>query len=155
MAAAPATQKQTSHDNAPQPCVLVADPDHTVRDLVRSVLEEIGLVVLEAGDATEARKWLREKVVGLVLAEVMLPHTSGDRLAAEIARRNIILALMSGHSEGIRRAQAVRKAVLRKPLQIKDILRIAILCLPSWRCPARNSMVHLAKLDLSPAGHVD
>lgn len=124
---------QTWHNDARQPTVLVADPDRSVRDFIRSMLEEIGLVVLEAGDATELRKQLRHQPVDLVLAEVMLPHASGDKLAAEIARRDTILALMTGRSEGIRRAQKVAKVVLRKPLQIKDVLRIAVVSLPSWR----------------------
>lgn len=115
------------------PTVLVADPDRAVRDLVRTVLEEIGLAVLEAGDATEVRKCLNKGTVGLVIAEVMLPHVTGDKLAAEIIRRDILLALMSGQPEGFRRAQKVRQFVLRKPLQVKDILRLAIVGLPSWR----------------------
>lgn len=115
------------------PTVLIADPDHTVRAFIKTALEEIGLAVLEAGDATEVRQWLHKKTVGFVFAEVMLPHATGDKLAAEIIRRGIPVVLMSGHSEGLRRAEAARRFALRKPLQVKDILRVAIVGLPSWR----------------------
>lgn len=90
------------------PTVLVADPDRTVRDFVKMALEEIGLDVLEACDATDARKWLRQGTASLVFVEVMLPHATGDKLAAEIIRRGIPVVLMSSHPEGLRRAEEAR-----------------------------------------------
>ena len=131
--------EETGRNHAAQPCVLVADPDHSVRDFVKSALEEIGLIVREAGNATEVRKWLRHETIDLVLAEVMLPHTCGDKLVPEMNRRHIPVALMSGNPGALRRAQAVSQLVLRKPLQIKDVLRVAIVGLPSWRHPARSA----------------
>ena len=119
------------HATSP-PTVLVADPDCAARDLVRSTLEEIGLRVLEAGDASEARKCLHKEKVSLVLAEVILPHTSGEKLAAEIVRRGIPVVLMSGRPEGLKKAEQARRIAFGKPLHIKDLLRIAITVLPSW-----------------------
>ena len=115
-----------------QPTVLVADPDRAVRDFLKAALEEIGLDVLEAGNATDVRKRLHQQRPSLVFAEVMLPHATGDKLAAEIIRRGIPVVLMSAHPEGLRRAQEARRVVLSKPLQIKDVLRAAIVTLPSW-----------------------
>lgn len=123
----------TNQYSASPPVVLVGDPDDEVRAFVRAALGEIGLAVLEARDATEVRRWLHKKAVNLVFAEVMLPHTTGDKLAGEIVRRGIPVVLMSGHPDGLRRAKEGRRLVLWKPLQIKDVLRVAILALPSWR----------------------
>lgn len=124
----------TDEPAASPPTVLLADPDPATRAWVRAVLQEIGLGVSEAGDATDLWKCLRTEKVGLVLADVMLPHARCDTLVAEITRRDVAVVLMSG-PHGMRRAQQTRAVVLHKPLQLRDVLRAAIVSLPIWPRP--------------------
>jgi DNA-binding NtrC family response regulator len=126
----------TDQHAASPPTVLVADPDAATRAWVRSVLQEIGLGVSEARGATELWNCMRREKVALVLVEARLPQTRTDTLVAELNRRDLTVVLMSGHPQGLKKAQLPRDVVLlHKPLQLRDVLRVAIVSLPTWSRP--------------------
>jgi two-component system response regulator MprA len=116
-----------------RPHVLVIEPEPLVRDFIQATLQEIGIAVLPASNATEARQCLRRFPVELAIVAVMLRRIPGDELAREIARRGIPVVLMSGHEEGLRRAQASGFPVLKKPFRAKELLRQVILRLGPWK----------------------
>lgn len=65
--------------------VLVVEDDPLVRSALRHYLESGGYHVLEAADAREAREHCRRTTdIGLLLVDMVLPGTSGDRLAADL-----------------------------------------------------------------------
>lgn len=82
--------------------VLVVEDDPSVRLLVREVLEELGYVTLEAGDATQALPILRsEQALDLMVSDVGLPGMNGRQLA-EIAREHrpdLPILFVTGYAE--------------------------------------------------------
>ncbi|HEX9081135.1 MAG TPA: response regulator [Holophagaceae bacterium] len=64
--------------------VLIVDDDPDVRQVLRSYIELEGHRVLEAGDATSARKVLASHAVDLMLLDVMMPGESGASLCHSI-----------------------------------------------------------------------
>ena len=116
-------------------CVLVVEPDLYVRDFIASALQDVGLQVLAAGNATEARHALRGAHVDLALIAVMLARVGGEKLALEIEQRGIPVVLMTGHEERLRRAHASGFPVLAKPFGVKGLLRALALNIRSWTAP--------------------
>lgn len=82
--------------------VLVVEDDTAVRLLVREVLEELGYVSLEAGDATQALPILRSgQAIDLMVSDVGLPGMNGRQLA-EIAREHrphLPILFITGYAE--------------------------------------------------------
>lgn len=64
--------------------VLVVDDDPHVRQILREFIELEGHLVLEAGDATNARKALAHEQVDLVFLDVLMPGESGTALCQSI-----------------------------------------------------------------------
>jgi len=117
----------TLEDKASRRRVLVVDNETAICEFVASVLGDVGVEVVCALTAAEARKLIGGgKPFGLAFIAVLLPDESGGTLAADIAASGIAVVLMSGHSEGIARGMASGYAFLRKPFTVKDLLRLTL-----------------------------
>jgi CheY-like chemotaxis protein len=66
--------------------VLVADDKPTGRELMRSVLEECGHTVFEAGDGTEALFNAREQMPDLIILDIHMPGLDGFEVLKELRR---------------------------------------------------------------------
>jgi two-component system OmpR family response regulator len=64
--------------------VLVVDDDPTIREILREYIELEGHRVLEAADATFARKAMAHERVDLVFLDVLMPGESGMSLCHSI-----------------------------------------------------------------------
>ena len=62
---------------AEQRCVLVADDERDIREVLRLYLENAGYRVLEAGDGEETLGVLASQQVDLVLLDIMMPRLDG------------------------------------------------------------------------------
>src|SRR4030095_2609611 len=67
--------------------ILVVDDDPTLRELLRRTLEREGYAVLEAGDGRAALTRIEERVPGLILLDLLMPHMDGFELLAELPAR--------------------------------------------------------------------
>lgn len=80
--------------------ILLVEDQRDVRFLVRTILEQAGYTVMEAGDVDEAEKvWNREpEPLDLLLTDVVMPGRSGIELAAWVRqqKKNFPVLLMSG-----------------------------------------------------------
>jgi len=82
-------------------CVLVVEDDADVRSYVVETLRTLGYSVLEAMDAEEALRMLREhKSVNLLLTDVVMPGMNGRKLAEEAKQHQAALKVlyMTGYS---------------------------------------------------------
>lgn len=83
--------------------VLVVEDEPAVRALARRVLEEGGFTVLEAAGAPEAIAVAEsaDSSIHLLLTDVVLPTTSGPKLAQELRERRpeMKVLLMSGYTD--------------------------------------------------------
>jgi CheY-like chemotaxis protein len=83
--------------------ILVVDDEATVREILRSFIELEGHRVLEAHDATSARKALAHEAVDLIFLDVMMPGESGTTLCHSIKDdsecRGIKIVLLTGFDD--------------------------------------------------------
>jgi CheY-like chemotaxis protein len=106
---------------------LVVDREEAICQLIRAVLEDIGVDVTCAAGAAATRALLRRgRRFHLAFIAVILPDESGEALAAELAARSVPVVLISGHPEGIRRGPGSGFPFLRKPFRPKELLRLAL-----------------------------
>jgi PAS domain S-box-containing protein len=113
--------------------VMLVDDDAAVREVARSMLEDLGAVVIEAEGGPNALLLLRTGVdVDLVLADFTMPHMTGVELATHVAGllQGVPVVLMTGYSaSSVIDASPHISAVLQKPFRAKamaDVLVVAI-----------------------------
>ena len=71
----------------PQRPILVVDDDPALRELLRRTLEREGYAVLEADDGRAALARIEERLPGLILLDLMMPHMNGFELLTELRAR--------------------------------------------------------------------
>jgi DNA-binding response OmpR family regulator len=80
--------------------VLVVDDEDLARGNIRETLVDAGYEAIEAGDLSQAHKFLDEGAADIVLLDVMLPDGSGltllDRIALENPSPPVILITAFG-----------------------------------------------------------
>ncbi len=74
--------------------VLLVEDDHTVRALVRLLLEDDGLVVVEAATGAQAVERFEAEPVDLVLLDLRLPGMNGFDVCRQIRRRSDVPIIM-------------------------------------------------------------
>ncbi len=109
--------------------VLLAEDDAMVRDLTKTVLQEFGYHVIEAGDGEEAVSKFREHAEGisLLLLDVMMPRKDGKEAYEEIRkiRPDVRYLFMSGYAESVVRQKGVlaEKNFVLKPVSPGELLK--------------------------------
>jgi CheY-like chemotaxis protein len=105
--------------------VLVADDKASSRELVRTVLERSGYLVVEAGDGIEALRSARESKPDLIILDLHMPGLDGFGVVREIRLdRDLaatpVMALTASAMQGDReRALAAGfTSYLAKPIQL-------------------------------------
>lgn len=110
--------------------VLLVEPERPVRVLLARILAESGYEVVRAGGGIEALELLRSRGAGVdvVLTEVVLPSSSGAKLAAEIRHDypgTAVLYMTGWFDDVVERHGIVESRVemLRKPFGPDDLRR--------------------------------
>ncbi|GFO59210.1 hypothetical protein GMST_15350 [Geomonas silvestris] len=110
--------------------ILLAEDDLLVRNLVASVLQEAGYVVIEAVDGSDAVQKFREApdAIDLLLFDLVMPRMSGkeayDQIAKDRPGTKVIFA--SGYAPDIARQKASfgeGMHLVRKPVAPNELLR--------------------------------
>jgi CheY-like chemotaxis protein len=112
--------------------VLVVEDEAGVRQLVSRILTRHGYLVLEAGDAAEAREINKQhgETIDLLITDVVMPDTRGPELAAELCRMRprMHVLLMSGYAGEDLASHSDLVAqfdVLEKPFTASELLEAA------------------------------
>jgi two-component system nitrogen regulation response regulator NtrX len=107
--------------------VLIVDDEANLRRMLRSLLEESGFTVIEAGSGAQALSLIREQQPEAVLLDLVLPGTSGldilPRLRDELP--GIPIIMMSGEatlSDAVRATRDGAFHFLEKPLSPEAVL---------------------------------
>ena len=93
--------------------VLIVDDDATTRTLMRSALERLGLIVVEAVNGEEALGAFRKSQADLVLLDANMPRMNGFEACAAIRRLDygrdipIIMVTSMADSDAVKRAVKV------------------------------------------------
>jgi two-component system, cell cycle response regulator CpdR len=115
-------------------CILLADDDSMLRDLVKRAFEADGHTVDVAHDGLEALDLLQSGRADILVSDVNMPGLDGISLAGKAlsAVPSMRILLMSGFPEELERAKSIkggRITTLSKPFtldQIKAALKTAM-----------------------------
>jgi CheY-like chemotaxis protein len=107
--------------------VLVVDDDADMRDVLASVLQALGLDVLEAQDGLEALAVIHANpALCLIISDLKMPRCDGLELARALKALpwpSPPLVMISGYGDpALGRAEELNiKAILRKPFRLEEI----------------------------------
>jgi two-component system chemotaxis response regulator CheY len=111
------------------PRILIVDDVATIRQIVSSVLQEVGYVTVEAGNADEALALAEVKRAHLVLTDINMPGKSGlDLIKGLRATKNyrntpILILAKDDKDENIQKAQALgASGWISKPFTPQSLL---------------------------------
>lgn len=109
-----------------QPCIVVADDEPRIRDLVCEVLEEAGYRVHAVGDGLSALRATIELSPVAALLDVAMPVMTGDEALRELraAGVRIPVILMTAGTNPHRFLQGGAAAVLPKPFELARLLQV-------------------------------
>jgi CheY-like chemotaxis protein len=114
------------------PCVLVADDESFIRDILARALRQMGLEALTASSGEEAVELylLHREEVALVLLDLHMPGEGGAAALAAMRQLSPALPvlLITGAAEEVARLGA--GGVLAKPLPLDELVRAVGLLLP-------------------------
>ncbi|MEO9337288.1 PAS domain-containing protein [Mesorhizobium sp. SB112] len=104
--------------------VLLCEDDAIIRMTTADMLQDMGVVVLEAGSATEAMALARTEFVHLLVTDVGLPDMSGVELADKIraALPDLPVIFATGHSDVPGTENMPMVDILVKPYDEKGLL---------------------------------
>lgn len=115
---------------APSRTILLVDDEPLIRMVAAEQLEELGYVVIEAGDAREATKVLEaDRRIDLLLTDVGLPNGMNGRQLADRAREtrpNLPVLFVTGYAENAVLNQGhllPGMQVLTKPFDMNTLAR--------------------------------
>lgn len=107
--------------------ILVVDDELPIVEVLTDILEYAGYQVLSAPSGQAALACLAQRVVDVVLSDVMMPQMDGytlcQRIQANPAHREIPVVLMSAARSGLKLEGCTYQALLAKPFDIDEVIR--------------------------------
>jgi CheY-like chemotaxis protein len=133
--------------DTPRARILVADDARVMRMLLRTWLERLGFVVIEAASGTEAVALLQTTPVDAALLDIHMPGVTGlqvldqARNDPKLKQLPVVIITTLGHAADVERGLRIgATAYLTKPLGYGDLLRALDTALPG-RLPRRSPVV--------------
>ncbi|MFN8638569.1 MAG: ATP-binding protein [Dehalococcoidia bacterium] len=116
--------------------VLVVDDDRLLRELIRDALATEGIAVETAATGAEATRALEQHRFDLLLLDLMLPDTTGERLALDLAHLGLreglpILVISAAHGVQERAERLGAAGYLEKPFELDALIRAVSESLPN------------------------
>lgn len=109
--------------------VLLIEDDHSVRNILREMLERSGYAVMEASDGEEGVAVYRShgKGIHLIISDVMMPKKNGRQVYDEIKElnSNAKVLFMSGYAADILDNSIITKNghnFIEKPMRPQELL---------------------------------
>jgi DNA-binding response OmpR family regulator len=121
-----------------QPLILVVDDEPAIRDMLDQVLSDAGFAVSTAANGQEASLSIGDRVVDLVLTDILMPQWNGIDLIVELRKRRPglpVIAMSGGgqlsREDCLKTARRVgAAAVLAKPFTVSQLIATIDLLLP-------------------------
>ncbi|MGQ0810006.1 MAG: response regulator, partial [Nitrospiraceae bacterium] len=109
--------------------ILIIDDEHSIRTLLRDVLEQGGHKVLEAKDGREGVTVYQSNSVDLVIMDLLMPDTDGLEATLQLTREYVdakIIAMTGAQGErnflDVAKMFGARRT-FEKPVEIKQMLQ--------------------------------
>lgn len=81
-------------------CILIADDEKEIRELLRLYLEKESYQVIEAENGADALEQCEKNEVDLVLLDIMMPKTDGYHVVKELRKiKNIPILILSAKTQ--------------------------------------------------------
>jgi DNA-binding response OmpR family regulator len=108
------------------PTILLVEDDDDLRAVVAAILAEPGYTVLTAIDGYHALRVLVDRVVHLMITDVLMPGISGFELArqAKLMRPRLHVIYLSGRASKPDRLGPIYGPLVRKPVRGGDLLAL-------------------------------
>jgi CheY-like chemotaxis protein len=121
-----------------QPLILVADDNHDMRFIFRTILELEGYAVVEAGDGGEAVRLAHRHRPVLVFLDLMMPVMDGWEAMLEMKGRRetrdiAVVAITASSTPAAAFRDAGFCALLRKPVRPAEVVDSVDRCLEAHR----------------------
>lgn len=109
---------------------LVADDEKSIRELLREVLEEIGLEVNEAGDGEEAAVLLSRTPFDLLFLDIRMPRRDGMTLLGELAKKEsgphtIVITAYGDFNVALEAMKLGAFNYIQKPFDLEEVKLLA------------------------------
>lgn len=115
--------------------ILVIEDDHYIQAMLSDLLEEEGYQVVLTGNGVQGLELLRSQPIDLVLCDLMMPGLNGRELRQamheQVGLTHIPIVLISATNQIQPDDTRAFSAVLRKPFQIEQLLRLVERLLPN------------------------
>lgn len=123
--------------------ILVVEDDPKIRALLRTVLEDDGFAVQEAGNKDEMQRVLHEHEIDLITLDIHLGSDNGFELAREIRRQSdVAIVMVTGKDDVIDRVAGLEVGAddyITKPFHIREVIaRIRSVLRRARQGPARK-----------------
>lgn len=139
-------------------CILIVDDKRSLRQLVKSYLEQEGFRVVEAGDGREALFVARAEEPDLVILDLMMPELGGydfmRMYRKEVDVPIIILTARLDEGDRVLGLELGADDYITKPFSMRELAaRVRAVLRRASKSTAEPEIVHVANIVLDRAGH--
>lgn len=128
-------------------CILFADDEPMIRDMLRRHLHLAGHTCLTAQDGAEARKLLDEHPIDIALLDVMMPGEDGFSLAPAFLDKGIPVLFLTARTAVSDRVYGLRLGAddyILKPFEPAELLaRIEVILRRSHKTSYRDAVLNM------------
>ena len=127
-----------------KPVVLVIEDDPPVRELLDDVLHDEGYEVVAVHDGSVALQVIESLKVDLITLDLDLPGLTGSDLLSILQKRKVAIppvVVITAKSPVKRQIKQMAQAVITKPFDIDDLIKVVLDLLPRDLSRARQRLM--------------
>lgn len=116
------------------PRILIADDDHSIRQLLGTIMKREGLAADCVSDGQEAIRRLQEREYAVILLDLMMPRLDGFGVIEYLrdhppAVKPVVLVVTAYADQTFKKVDPeVVAGILRKPFEVADLGNLVRLC---------------------------
>ncbi|MBW1858507.1 MAG: diguanylate cyclase [Deltaproteobacteria bacterium] len=120
------TVAEEGQDNQDTADILVVDDEKGIRDSIKEAIQIAGYSCWTAGSGEEALKFLEEKHVDLLIADVRMPGLNGFELTGIVKERyDTDVIIITGYGKDFQYEEAIKKGAsefILKPIRLQELI---------------------------------
>jgi len=110
----------------PAPCILVADDEPDVRDLIQEILQDSGFEVVTAGNGQQAMAHLESRPIDLLIVDLVMPGQEGLETIRMLRERQPAVKILAISGSGALYLRVARlmgaQKTMQKPFTVDALL---------------------------------
>ena len=117
---------EEGQDNQDTADILVVDDEKGIRDSIREAIQFAGYSCWTAGSGEEALKFLEEKHVDLLIADIRMPGINGFELTGIVKEKyDTDVIIITGYGKDFQYEEAIKKGAsefILKPIRLQELI---------------------------------